>query len=399
MAEKKKGKRRKDEYVVPGEQAEKPSKDEYNIGKWLRKNVPIKKTKFLNHNVEYFTGSRAVDSLLESEFAQGDDALFKTRLDVVNYLNMMLIHKFFHRARKVPVSEQELKSKRKDKKVSDDEKKKEGKKEKGKGTDAESSVVEGKIEVVPEKEKRKRKVRLEMHIDQQFVDCLDAYVWIYDPIPFYYWIFGAFLVLGAIGICLFPLWPPSVRLGVYYLSVAAAGFLVFIIFLVVFRLIIFCIVWVATIGKHHIWILPNLTEDVGFFASFWPLYKYAYKGGDSSQEEEESKKDKKKKKKLKDKDSDGEEDVKNDEKMDGVSESESTLRHRNVSKQTNDGDRHGEGDGGGGASVATISGEGGGSTVETVNAGGESESESESSQRSSTGKDFEIVDQDDLDES
>lgn len=50
-----------------------------------------------------------------------------------------------------------------------------------------------------------------MHGDQQFVDSLDAYVWIYDPIPFYYWICGAFLVLGAIGICLFPLWPPSVR--------------------------------------------------------------------------------------------------------------------------------------------------------------------------------------------
>lgn len=50
-----------------------------------------------------------------------------------------------------------------------------------------------------------------MHIDQQFVDGLDAYVWIYDPIPIYYWFFGALLVLGATGVCLFPLWPPSVR--------------------------------------------------------------------------------------------------------------------------------------------------------------------------------------------
>lgn len=46
------------EYVVPGEEDVKPSKDEYNVGKWLRKNVPIKKTKFLNHNVEYFTGTK-----------------------------------------------------------------------------------------------------------------------------------------------------------------------------------------------------------------------------------------------------------------------------------------------------------------------------------------------------
>lgn len=63
----------------------------------------------------------------------------------------------------------------------------------------------------PQKEKRKKKIRLDMHNDQRFVDSLDAYVWIYDPIPFHYWIFGALLVVGAIGICMFPLWPPIVR--------------------------------------------------------------------------------------------------------------------------------------------------------------------------------------------
>ena len=58
----------------------------------------------------------------------------------------------------------------------------------------------------------------------------------------------------------------------YYLSVAAAGFLVTIIVLAVIRLVVFCLIWVCSMGKHHLWILPNLTEDVGFFASFWPLY-------------------------------------------------------------------------------------------------------------------------------
>lgn len=29
-----------------------------------------------------------------------------------------------------------------------------------------------------------------------------------------------------------------------------------------------------TLGKHHFWLLPNLTEDVGFFDSFRPLYKH-----------------------------------------------------------------------------------------------------------------------------
>ena len=40
------------------------------------------------------------------------------------------------------------------------------------------------------------------------------------------------------------------------------------------RLILFCIIWVFTLGKHHFWLLPNLTEDVGFFDSFKPLYKH-----------------------------------------------------------------------------------------------------------------------------
>ena len=44
-------------------------------------------------------------------------------------------------------------------------------------------------------------------------------------------------VLGAIAVCLFPLWPPEVRLGVYYLSLAAAGFVGFILSLCVSKYI------------------------------------------------------------------------------------------------------------------------------------------------------------------
>lgn len=112
-----------------------------------------------------------------------------------------------------------------------------------------------------------------MHMEQYFVDCNDAYVWIYEPIPIYYWFFGTLVVLGAIGVCLFPLWPLTIRHGVYYISVAAAGFLVFILALAIIRLIVFCLLWVPTLGRCHLWLLPNLTADVGFFASFWPLYQ------------------------------------------------------------------------------------------------------------------------------
>ena len=40
------------------------------------------------------------------------------------------------------------------------------------------------------------------------------------------------------------------------------------------RLILFCCIWCLTLGRHHFWFLPNLTEDVGFFDSFKPLYKH-----------------------------------------------------------------------------------------------------------------------------
>lgn len=252
------------EYKEGDEETEKASKEEFKIAKWIRKNVPVKKTKFLNHNVEYFTSAKALDALMSSKFAQGDGCLFPTRQFAADYLDLMLTHKFFHRAKKVPVSEMELKGRNKDKS-------KDQEKEKTKETDAESSHAEGKQEKVDKvPEKKKRKIRLEMHPQQIFVDGHEAYVWIYDPIPMHYWIFGALVVIGAIVICLFPLWPPQLRTGVYYLSMTAAGFLVFLLALVVVRFILFCFIWIGSGGKHHFWFLPNLTEDVGFIDSFKP---------------------------------------------------------------------------------------------------------------------------------
>nr|CAD7437792.1 unnamed protein product [Timema bartmani] len=219
-----------------------------------------------------------------AEVKEGEEPMFSTRMDVIKFLNLMLRHKFFHRAKKVPVTEQELKAKlkRKLEKEKKPDTEKRGKKgEEDKMEEAESSHAEGNkkddkqtgITDDKENKKRKTKIRLEMHLDQEFVDGLDAYVWIYDPIPVYYWFFGTLLVLGAIAVCLFPLWPPSVRKGVYYLSVLAAGFLIFIIALAILRVVVFCLLWVVTLGKHHLWLFPNLTEDVGFLASFWPIYQ------------------------------------------------------------------------------------------------------------------------------
>lgn len=49
-----------------------------------------------------------------------------------------------------------------------------------------------------------------------------------------------------------------------------------LIFFIV-RVILFGIIWLLTLGRHQFWLFPNLLEDVGFFDSFKPVYKYEYK--------------------------------------------------------------------------------------------------------------------------
>lgn len=399
MADKKRSKKRKDEYTGPGEQeVEKATKDELKVAKWLKSNVQTKKTKFLNHNVEYFSAVRAIDALLASKFAQGDNCLFPHRQAVIDFMDDMLHHKLFHRARKVPVSEQELRGKSKKAGGGGEKDKDKGTTKDEKATDGgESSHAEGGKAGDKDKEKRKRKIRLEMHPEQIFVDGHEAYVWLYDPIPMHYWIFGALLVVGAIVICLFPLWPPLLRKGVYYLSIAAAGFLVFILGLAVLRFVIFCLVWILTGGKHHFWLLPNLTEDVGFFASFWPLYDHEYKDGSTDKD-----KNKKKKKQKRDKDSDAEEDAVNvPPKIDEIKEHDAEEKTAKASEDAEGKVRN------------RRTGKGGAKVEETASASEEqdedehgeddkntpSESESEGSQRSSTGKDFEILEHDEVENS
>ena len=65
-------------------------------------------------------------------------------------------------------------------------------------------------------------------------------------------------------------------------------------------MVIFTIVWLCTFGKHHFWLLPNLTEDVGFFESFWPLYKHDLKNSDSKDKDSKDRDHKKKKRKCSD---------------------------------------------------------------------------------------------------
>ncbi|XP_042876447.1 translocation protein SEC62-like isoform X3 [Penaeus japonicus] len=318
---------------IPLPVEDKPEKQEYAIATYLKKHCPVKRTKFLNHQVNYFYANKAVDVLLDSPWASGKEILFTDRESVVEYCNKLLKHKFFHRARKIPITDKDLKPKdlkrKKEKEKEEKEKKKkevvkkkapEKEEEKSKEEESQEEVrkeveeIAGKTEDNEEKDdekekkKKKKKIKLDMHLDQEFIDGADAYVWMYDPVPFWYYIAGGLILIGAIAVCLFPLWPPGVRKCVYYLSVAAAGFLGVILGLAVIRFIVFVIIWVLSMGYHHLWLLPNLTEDVGFFASFWPLYHYEYRGDGY---------EKKKKKKKASKDDDDQDQDDSGKKSDG----------------------------------------------------------------------------------
>jgi len=272
------------------DETEKLSKLQMKVVNWVRKNVPTKKTKFEHsHVVEYFSAAKALDALMkDSPWApekakEGSELRFEFREQAIDYMGELLRQHMFHRARKVAVAEKEKKKKKEE--TEDEEPEKPTKK----------SKKDEKKEREKEKEKKKRKIRLEMHYDQVFLDGNDAYVWLYDPTPWYYYIAGTAIVLGIIAVCLFPLWPMEMRQGVYYLSVAAAGFLVFIIVLAIVKYIIFVILFIGTRGKLKFWIFPNLTEDVGFFESFVPAYVYTYdkpkKAKDSDDEESSEEED------------------------------------------------------------------------------------------------------------
>jgi len=279
MTERRKGRKKTEK--EKDEATEKMTKLQKKVTSWLRKNVPTKKTKFMHsHVVNYFVGSKAVDALMndspwsKEKAKEGQELVFEYREKAVDYMDNLLRCKMFHRAKKIPVAEKEKKKKKGDKAE----------------TETEDEKAKDKTEEVVEKQKKKRKIRLDMHMEQLFLDVNDAYVWLYDPIPWYYWLGGTGIVLGIIALCLFPLWPTEARKGVYYLSVAAAGFLVFIIALAVIKYILFACIFIVTRGKLYFWIFPNLTEDVGFLESFWPIYVYTslYEKKESESDEEES---------------------------------------------------------------------------------------------------------------
>ncbi|UJR20831.1 hypothetical protein I4U23_023942 [Adineta vaga] len=254
---------------------------EKSIAKYLRLRCPTKKGVLMGMQVVYFNGSKAVECLTESKWSSISTKptnngkipiCFSSKHDAVQMLRKFLDHEMCRRVIKVYKGTNVISEVNED--TSQSNTPSATRQRKNKPKENVSATVESPAVEDDSKEKtKKKKFKFELHGDQMFVDSPnDFYVWIYSPTTIKHYIIGGLLVIGCIGVCLFPLWPTQVRTGVYYLSITLASLLGALLSLAFLKYIIFAMIWLMTMGKIRFWFLPNLTEDVGFFESFVPLY-------------------------------------------------------------------------------------------------------------------------------
>ncbi|CAH7665797.1 translocation protein sec62 [Phakopsora pachyrhizi] len=98
----------------------------------------------------------------------------------------------------------------------------------------------------------------------------EYYAWLYDSNQWTVILGAVLMVVIVLAGVMFPLWPMSLRIGVWYLSMAALGLVGLFFGIAIVRLIIYIITWIAV--SPGIWLFPNLFEDVGFVDSFIPLW-------------------------------------------------------------------------------------------------------------------------------
>ncbi len=104
------------------------------------------------------------------------------------------------------------------------------------------------------------------------IDAGHFYAMLYDPPSIWTTVYAVGLLAVAIACVMFPMWPKTLRVGVWYLSMASIGFLGAFFGLVVIRLILYIILLMGSGRKG--WLFPNLLADVGVIDSFKPLWKW-----------------------------------------------------------------------------------------------------------------------------
>jgi translocation protein SEC62 len=99
------------------------------------------------------------------------------------------------------------------------------------------------------------------------VETAHYFVWFYEGSQVTTYLGGAALVAVMLAGVMFPLWPPIMRLGVWYLSIGVLGLVGLFFAIAIVRLIFYIITII--VASPGIWIFPQLFADVGFVRLFY----------------------------------------------------------------------------------------------------------------------------------
>ncbi|EAU89274.1 endoplasmic reticulum receptor [Coprinopsis cinerea okayama7 len=126
----------------------------------------------------------------------------------------------------------------------------------------------------------------------------EYYAWFYEGSQWTTYAGGVLMVLIMLAGVMFPLWPPVMRLGVWYLSMGMLGLIGLFFAIAIVRLIFYIIT--VIVASPGIWIFPQLFADVGFVDSFIPLWEWDIpkKKGKKKKGDKEGKSEKKGKSKA-----------------------------------------------------------------------------------------------------
>ena len=201
-------------------------------------------------------------------------------------------------------------------------------------------------------------------------------MWVFEVTSIWKWLIGGGLIVGSIAICLFPLWPESLRhLAWYATSSVAMGLLGLIFGLALIRLIVYGLVFAVTLGKCRYWLFPNLFAEVGFLESFVPIHEWKWI---------DSKESKAKKKKEKTSDDENEEAGQNTEESEdngGGGGSANSMEEQDVEQSKRRGknfqgeEESAEGEGKGNISDSNYIEDGRGENIEVTSSENEEEKE------------------------
>jgi len=201
-----------------------------NLVKWLRSPKSEVKTRIgvLNgKRIDYFKGKSAVKALLSPAYAKlkGVPPQPKTEEEATAQLLAIIPYAFFLRV------------------------------ERGSPSGSSSSSPK-QLQIIQQQT---------FHPDMHFA-------WFYEGPQWTTYLGGALMVAVILAGVMFPLWPPIMRLGVYYLSLVFLGLIGLLIALAIVRLIFYVIT--VVVASPGIWLFPKLFADVGFVESFIPAWDW-----------------------------------------------------------------------------------------------------------------------------